>query len=58
MSEFDKTDCASYDTCKKYAEEGEELHCEDCDNYMPTDCFEDSDGKKPFYMLVQRKKVV
>lgn len=36
VDELDKKDCAGYDKCKKYSGE-EDLHCEDCSNYLPTE---------------------
>lgn len=53
--EMNKKDCSGYETCQRYSEE-DDLHCEDCDHYTPTDCFEDYNGKKPFWMKVKEKQ--
>lgn len=46
-------DCAGYETCRKFR--GEEiLDCEDCGNYIPTDCFEDFGGREPFFYKVSK----
>lgn len=58
---MNKEDCAGYETCRRYFEEtyeGEDLCCEDCDHYMPTDCFEDYNGQKPFFMKVKRLRQI
>jgi len=45
-----KEDCSGYETCRKYSGE-EDLHCEDCDHFLPTSCFEDYGGRKPFWIF-------
>lgn len=35
LEEFEKKDCAGYDNCKKYNRN--DLHCDDCDHYIPTE---------------------
>lgn len=36
VESFEKKDCAGHDVCKKHSN-GEDLHCDDCDHYTPTD---------------------
>lgn len=47
-------DCAGFEDCKRFQED-EPLDCQDCDNYLPTDCFEDYGGREPFFMKIKRR---
>ena len=54
---MNKTNCVGYNDCRKYSEE-EDLNCQDCDHFQPTDCYEDYGGKKPFFGYVVKRRDV
>lgn len=37
---MNKENCVSYGWCKKYSEEDEDFHCEDCDHYISDDAID------------------
>jgi len=60
-SKVDKIDCVEYESCKEYVmknldQYNEDLCCEVCGHYQPDDCFEDFEGRQPFFSKVRNWK--